>query len=969
MKKIRFSLSFLLIFISSLLFTQNKKYSYISVPDDPMQTRIYTLQNGLKVYLSVNKDEPRINTKIAVRAGGKNDPSDCTGLAHYLEHMLFKGNSKIGSKNWNKESAELKKISDLYELHKITNDALEKKKIYKQIDSISQIAASYVVPNEYDKLVSSLGASKTNAYTTNESTVYINEIPSNELEKWLMLESTRFSELTLRLFHTELEAVYEEYNRMMDRDFARAYLTFNELMFENHPYGTQPTIGLGEHLKNPSMEKIHEYFNTYYVPNNMAIVLVGDLNYDKTIALIDEYFGKFKSKNVPEFTFTPESPITSPKQKEILGPQSEIILLGFRLQGATSKDEPYIKLLDYMLSNSTAGLIDLNLNQKQKVLSAASFTSINKDYSSLFLYGSPKEGQTLDDVKNLLLEQIEHIKNKQFDDELIDACKKNMKLDREKGLEDNNWRSNQMIDAFIFSREWKDALELENKVLTIDQDQLIEFVKRNFTSQNYVEVKKLKGKDENIFKVEKPEITALNITRDEQSEYAKKFYSISSSNIEPVFIDYATAIETRDVRGIPVQYIKNITNSLFTFQYIFDMGTDHDQWLSMALGYADYLGTNQYTSEEFKKRLFSLGLTMSYSISREKVIISITGLQESMEKGLELLEHFYSNIVPSQEVYNEMIEDIIKSRKDAKTNKSVILQQALKNYAMYGDQSPFKDILSEEELRNASIEMLTEKIIKLFYFKHRVQYYGPATLEWLSNAIQKNHVIQSSLTEYPNQKKYPYRKISENEVFYTHFDMLQAEILFVSNSTDFDIKLIPFAYMHNQYFGSGLSSIVFQEIREAKALAYSANSTFSVPSDIKESCFNYTYIGTQADKLPEAVNAMTNLLQNMPKSPNQFNDAKQSSLKLISTERITKAGIFSSYEKAKKMNVNYDYRKNVFEEIQKLTLEDQEKFFNAFIKNKPTSYLIIGNKEKLQLNALEKLGKIKELSFEQIFGY
>jgi zinc protease len=225
MHKYLFTASLWLAFSFSVI----AQFKYETVPNDPMATRIYKLKNGLKVYLSLNQDEPRITTKIAVRAGSKNDPSDCTGLAHYLEHMVFKGTSKIGTKDWEKESAFIQQISKLYEEHKNTADLEAKRKIYTQIDSISQIAASYAVPNEYDKMISSLGASGTNAYTSDERTVYVNEIPSNELEKWLRVESERFSELTLRLFHTELEAVYEEYNRMMDKDFSRAFLAFNEL--------------------------------------------------------------------------------------------------------------------------------------------------------------------------------------------------------------------------------------------------------------------------------------------------------------------------------------------------------------------------------------------------------------------------------------------------------------------------------------------------------------------------------------------------------------------------------------------------------------------------------------------------------------------------------------------------------------------------------------------------------------------
>ena len=253
--------------------TDAQGYSYEAVSNDPTGLRLYTLDNGLKVYLSQNHDEPKIQTYVAVRAGSSYDPADNTGLAHYLEHMLFKGTSEFGTQDWETEKIYLDSISDLFEKHKNETDPDRKKEIYREIDRISLEASNYAIASEYDKMVGSLGAQGTNAHTSNEETVYHNKIPANELEKWAKLEKDRFSELVLRLFHTELEAVYEEFNRGLDDDGRKKYYAMNKALFPNHPYGLQTTIGTSEHLKNPSMVAIHNYFNKYYVPNNMAVVL------------------------------------------------------------------------------------------------------------------------------------------------------------------------------------------------------------------------------------------------------------------------------------------------------------------------------------------------------------------------------------------------------------------------------------------------------------------------------------------------------------------------------------------------------------------------------------------------------------------------------------------------------------------------------------------------------------------------
>jgi zinc protease len=288
----------------------NGKHKFETVANDPLGVMMYTMSNGMKIYLSVKKDEPRIFTNVAVHTGSRNDPSDCTGLAHYLEHMMFKGTSQIGALNWGDESKMLKEISDLYEQHKNTTNPELRKELYAKIDAKSGEAARMVAANEYDKLVSSMGAKATNAYTWLDQTVYVNDIPSNELERWMRLESERFKMVVLRLFHTELEAVYEEYNISLDRDFRKVMKVQNEVLFPTHPYGTQTTLGRGEHLKSPSHEQIYAYFSKYYVPNNMAIVLSGDFDPDKVVELAEKYFGSYQTKLVDRPTFGAQAPLT-----------------------------------------------------------------------------------------------------------------------------------------------------------------------------------------------------------------------------------------------------------------------------------------------------------------------------------------------------------------------------------------------------------------------------------------------------------------------------------------------------------------------------------------------------------------------------------------------------------------------------------------------------------------------------------
>ncbi|MBN1117813.1 MAG: insulinase family protein, partial [Bacteroidales bacterium] len=419
--------------------TDSNGYSYKEVTNDPLKTRIYTLKNGLTVFLSPNADEPRVTCLVGVRAGSTSDPVETTGLAHYFEHMMFKGTEEMGTVNWEEESKLIAQIEALYEKHLATDEPAEKKAIYKEIDRLSQEAAKYVATNEYDKLMTSIGAKNTNAGTSYESTIYINDVPVNELEKWAKIESERFHGIILRLFHTELETVYEEFNMYQDRDSERQFQTMMSTLFPNHPYG-RAIIGYPEHIKNPSMINIQEFFKTFYVPNNMAVALSGDINYEETIQLIDKYFGDLEYKDLPKIVQPVEEPITEIIKKEVEGPEPENVMLAYRVGGIGSYDQPYCEIIDMLLNNSQAGLIDLNLVQKQKVLYAGSFYYPLKDYGLQVMQGAPLTGQSLDEVVALITSQLDSIKAGNFDEWLIEAVINDIKLSKIRRQEQNMGR-------------------------------------------------------------------------------------------------------------------------------------------------------------------------------------------------------------------------------------------------------------------------------------------------------------------------------------------------------------------------------------------------------------------------------------------------------------------------------------------------------------------------------------------------
>ncbi len=936
---------------------------------DLLDAKIHTLENGLKIYMTVYKNAPRIQTYIAVKAGSKHDPHDTTGLAHYLEHLLFKGTTHFGTLNYEKEAPILQQIEDAFERYRQTTDTLLRQSIYKTIDSLSYEASKYAIPNEYDKMTGLLGAKGTNAYTWVEQTVYVNDIPSNQLENWLKIERDRFENPIMRLFHTELEVVYEEKNRSMDNDNKKIWETLFAGLFEKHPYGTQTTLGAVEHLKNPSLKKVIEYFRTYYVPNNMAICLSGDFDPDEAIRLVETYFGSLKAKPVPEFKAVKEENITSAKRYDIYGPDAEDMIIGYRFDGASSEEVDYITLIDKILSNGSVGIIDLNLNQNQKVLGATSFTLPMKDYSVHVLSAQPKEGQNLEEVRSLLLDQLDSLKQGRFPDWLIEATINNMKLDEINAYESNSHRASALVQSFVWDMPWDHYYSQLERLAKITKEDLVKFANAHY-NDNYIVIYKHTGADTTVKKVQKPKITPVVLNRDSVSAFAKAIFESKADPIEPVFLDYKKDIESFNIQqDIPVFYKKNTENELFNLFYILDMGTKDDKAIGLALDYLSYLGTERLTPEELKQEFYKLGCSYSVFSSHDRVYVSLSGLSSNMKPALKLLEELLKSPRANPEALKNLVSDIKKSRKDAKLSKQVILWSAMYNYGKFGPESPFTHILSDAELDDISSEDCLKKIKVLTGFNHRVLYYGPLGQGELGEILRSNHQVPKTLKDIPTHEDFKERSIKTSEVFVVDYDMKQVQILLLSKAGAFQESLVPKINLFNEYFGRGMSSVVFQEMREAKALAYSVYSGYQTPKKLSRSHYVVGYIGTQNDKLPEAIKGMLDLLNDLPKSERLFNSAKTSLMQKLRTERITKSSVLFNYENAKKLGLETDIRQAIFNDVQNFSFTDILDFHNTYVKGRDYTILVLGKKSDLDLETLKKYGKVNFLTLEEIFGY
>lgn len=972
MKKI-----FILCFVFALSITANAQkykwqqaseagYTYKYVSNDPMNIRYYTLKNGLTVILSVNKEKPRLQTLIATKAGSKSDPTDHTGLAHYLEHMLFKGTDKYGSLDWAKESVYLNQIDDLYEYYNSIKNNDARKATYKVIDSVSGLAAKYAIANEYDKMMTMIGAQGTNAFTSFEQTVYVNDIPNNQIDKWLTIESERFRNPVFRIFHTELEAVYEEKNRGLDNDGEKVFEALFAELFKKHNYGLQTTIGTIEHLKSPSLKAIREYFYKNYVPNNMAVIMVGDINPDELIVKIDKAFGYMQPKPVAKYTFEPEDPITSPIIREVKGPESESLSMAFRFPGASSKEATMLNFMSSILSNGNAGLMDLNLVKKQEVLEASAGAYTLKDYSVLFIDGKAKEGQQLEEVKDKILAQIQLLKDGKFDNDLLVSIINNYKKSLIQTRESNQGRAYSALDAFCSDVNWEESCQQLDDMSKLTKKDIQEFCKK-WLNNNYVCIYKRIGKDE-VTKVDKPPITPVEVNRNAQSDFVTNINKMPATAMTPVYLDFNKDIAKGKLKDVEVLSVKNTTNNLYSMYYYLDIGEWHNKLLPIAVEYLQYLGTNKMNADAVSKAFYKTASEFGVSSNQEETYVYLNGLQENMTADVTLFETLLKNCVADDGALKEMIAGMKKKREDEKLNKNVI-RQGLSAYARYGADNPFNYGLSNEEMDNIKAADLINLLHNLTSYKHKVLYYGPLENKAFITALTPLHKLPASYLPTPAVHQFTFQNTATSNVLFADYDMVQAELLWAKNGSQYDVNKTPVINLFNEYFGGSMSGVVFQDIRESKALAYSTYAAYNAPAKKADPFSMVGYVGCQSDKMKEGIAAMNNLLNNLPESEKMFDQAKQAIKNNISTTRITKASIIFSYLNAQKKGLDFDARKMVYDQVPNLSFTDVNTFFKNNIANQAYTLCVLGSDAKMSWDELNKFGSVKKLSLKEVFGY
>jgi len=912
------------------------------------------LDNGLTVILNEDHTEPIIFGAVVVNVGSKNDPEGATGMAHYFEHIMFKGTDKIGTTDYEKEKPLLRQIADLYDELALVADN-KRDDILKQINELSIQASEYAIPGELDKLLNKYGGSNINAYTSYDQTVYHNTFTPNNASKWLEIYAERFRNPVFRTFQAELETVYEERNMYADMMGSKAFEDVIKKVVKKHPY-RNPIIGTVKDLKTPSVSKMLKFYSEYYVPSNMALVLTGDFYTDEIIPEIEATFGKLPAGNAPIF------PIEKYKEDAFNGREFysgrylpvKAGVVCYRGIPAGHSDEVALSYCMKILSNdSQTGILD-RLRVENKVMIAMGEKLSLNDEGIMGVAFVPKILGSLKKTENEVMSIIAQLKSGDFSDELLEALRIYFVKDRAKLLEKKETKGSLLTGLFASGQSWDDYVAASDKYQNITKEEILEAANKYFTDNRLVFYNRtgFSSKAEKIKKPQKKPLPSKNTNK--QSAFADELSKKPNLPFPPSFVDFENDIKYGDIQ----EYVHLVTgnnpvNDIFTLTIRFNYGKNKDKLTELIPEHFNELGTNAKTLSEFRNAMQKLGATYYFSTGRLSTSFVIEGFDKNFDKTLELVNEFLSEVKADESQMSKMHQSF-KERNKLERKDHNTLASAHLNYMIMGENSLFTDRISLKELKKISSKEIVNSFKNVQKHETLITYVGTISFEEVKNAISGKLEFPSDMLPedkiYHEIKSYPSDLISvfdnkkANQVstsFYVSGELGNAENILVSS-------------FFNQYFGRGMSSIMFHEIRELRSLSYSASATYTFPNRkyAEFKGFLYGNLSTQADKTTEAIELVDSLLKQMPQKPELIENMKEAFKEAINTSKPNFREIPSYSYSLMEQGYTEDFRKIQYDNIQLFGLESLNKFHDKFIKEKPIVYILSGNKKRMELDKL-----------------
>ena len=932
------------------------------------ETEVYALENGLTIFLNEEPEASAVTGCVAIRSGAKYDPHDATGIAHYLEHMLFKGTKRLGTTNYKAESIWLDSIKYQYEVLQSLQEPSKRDSLHQIINKLALEAGKYAIPNEMDKILDNMGATGVNAFTGMEQNAYYNRFPTNEMEKWLQLYAHRFQNPVFRLFQSELETVFEEKNMYLDQFETVLIESFFEQFYKTHPYGQHTVLGKSEHIRNPSLNKMQSFYETYYVAGNMALILSGPFDSEKIKPLIKRYFSDLPSGTAPAFT-PPEEPHITGRQvhTERLTPV-RAGLIGFRTVPVNHADKPALDVFNALLTNPNGtGYLD-KLGKENELLYAMALNDMRIDYGSTVILFVPKLiFQSFRKAENTVLNEIERIQEGDFEASDLEAVKQHLIKNSELRLEKQSSRISKLMEGFFFEKSWQEIRDYPNKISGITKSDVISVASQYYGEDYFLFRSRMGFPDKS--KLEKPGYDPVKPKHPEaQSVFAKELENTPSGAVKPDFIDFDEDLSITEQSNYTLYHAANPYNTIFTLRLKFQKGKLSEPAYAQVAAYLNESGSKFHPGTALATALQNNGCSMTVSADNQYFNVLIDGPDNHLDTCLSLVNGLLK--APSEN--KDALKNLVKMRKlesKYERRKPSIKAEALIDYVMYDSLSSYLNRLDTKAVRKLDYSDMTRLVSELKTAPLSVHYSGSLPSHAVASHIK--HSLTALKPEKPRFKpRIPVTKTTNESVIYFVNDKnaRQSNIYFyIPGSSDSERSRV-MAKAFNKYFGLGMSSIVFQEIREFRSMAYTAYAIYR-PHPYKDQPGHFKgYIGTQADKTGEAIRVFDSLLVNMPQKPGRIRGIQKSLMQSVNMENPGFRKI--SYLAQSWINQGYKhdprkYRYNLYDDV---SMETINVFHTTHLRQSPMVIAIVGNSELIDMDALKTHGRLIELETDAIMN-
>lgn len=946
--------------------------SYQSQAEDlnALKVKEYRLENGLTVWLNEDHSQPKVFGAVVVKAGAKDCPD--TGIAHYFEHMMFKGTDRIGTLDYESEKVLLDSIAMKYDELAMTEDTAARARLQKEINELSIRSSEYVIPNEFNRLINRFGGSGLNAATSYDATIYFNTFSPQYMVQWAEINSERLINPVFRLFQSELETVYEEKNMYGDFIGGQVMDTLMARYFGPHPYA-YPIIGSTKNLKNPRLTEMHKFFEDYYVASNMALILSGDFDAQQVMPILEKAFSRIRSGNAPKQEKVMLPPFNGRETMKVKFPIPFIkaMGLGFRGVSANHEDQVALNIAVNLLNNANGtGYLD-KLMVEHKLMGALAINESMNEAGILAVAIMPKLLiQSYSSAEKMVWDEINRVKNGDFSDEMFNSLKLEQKRQYASSLENIDSRATIMMNLFSQGKSWNDYLNEVARIESITKEDVVRVAQKYF-SNNYLCVTKSTGKypKDNLPKPAFSPVVPRNA--DASSSYAKQLEKIPEQQVAPRIIDFEKDVKTSKLTPLVTLYTTpNPLNDIFTLNISYGIGALEQPELMQLTNYLQLLGTESLSFEQFRSRLQSIGSTLAFDVTPDAFVMKVTGFDNHIDETMELVGDFIRHAKADDKKLRQIVDDAKVSEK-AFFKSGDNVASALLEQVKYDDQSRYLRKLSLSQIKKLKGKDMLAIYDKVRSVQCDLHYCGTLPVEKVIGTIRQHLPLER--TTVASNSPY-YRELKQYDrptVFFIDMpDMAQSIVYGYVKGDPVDDKASRHASrLFSVYFGGDMSSLMFQEIREFRSFAYRTSGRYQLPNHAhKGTAGSFTaMLSTQSDKTLDALGVLDSLIREMPLKPERMEAVKQTLVNRINNDYPPFRNLSEKVASTRMEGFDRDPAEEFLRDIATMDMQDISRFYREQISGRPVVYVIAGNRKHIDMKKLAKYGTIIKVKKKDIY--